>query len=168
LAITVVPKPRDLKWSNFKVVPSLPDEDAHIDIGFTFPNKPFRKVDGAWMMAEEFELTVSPVAKIKEGANKTADLLSHEQGHYNIGILTGEAMARDLMALSAPTQQGLVTAINAAFDLHRKTRMKAIQEKYDDDTNHSQNAGEQKRWDDMISQCMGRTPTCGRLDGMAL
>ena len=168
MAITVKPNPRTLNWGHFSSVQSLPNEDAHIDISFNMPNKPFRKVGSVYMLAETFELGVSPVAKVVRGTSKTAALLSHEQGHYDIGILTGEAMARDLMTLEAAKPGDLVTLVKAAFDLHRLTRMKAVQEKYDDDTEHSQDSGEQKRWDDLIAQCMKRSPTCGTLDGLPL
>ena len=39
------------------------------------------------MMAETFEIRVSPNAKVLQGASQTANLLSHEQGHYDLGIL---------------------------------------------------------------------------------
>ena len=169
MAITVAPKPRDLGWSDFNVVASLPGkEDAHIDMKYDIPNKNFRKVDGVWRMAETFEIAVSPVAKILDGTSKTAKLLSHEQGHYNIGILVGHAMARDFEALSAATPQQLADAITNKFKLHRITRMKPVQEKYDEDTNHSLNQAEQDRWDEMIRKCLASAPTCSRLDGMVL
>jgi Bacterial protein of unknown function (DUF922) len=168
MAITVSPNPTTLTWNNFRPVSSLPNEDAHINIGFNLPNRPFRRVDGVFRMAEDLELGVVPQARVVSRASKTDDLLSHEQGHYNIGILTAHAMARDFMALEAATQRALADAISAAFDLHRLTRMPALQEKYDDDTNHSRNATEQARWDGLISACMARTPTCSRLDGLAL
>jgi hypothetical protein len=168
MPITVTPNPKTLSWSNFSGVDSLPDEDAHIDIAFNVPNRPFRKVDGLYMMAESFPLGVSPVAKVVKKATKTDALLSHEQGHYNIGILAGHAMARDFAALQASTPKELAQLINDAFDLHRLTRMKAVQEKYDEDTEHSKNKGEQKRWDDLIKQCLTRVPTCDSLDKLPL
>ena len=54
MAITVVPNPVNLQWSNFRPVPNLPNEDAHIDIDFNVPNRPFRRVNGRIMMAETF------------------------------------------------------------------------------------------------------------------
>ena len=169
MAITAAPNPRDLSWSDFNVVSSLPgNEDAHIDMKYDIPEKDFRKVDGLWRMAETFEIAVSPVAKILDGTNKTAKLLSHEQGHYDIGILVGHAMARDFEALATSTPQALVDAIKNKFKLHRITRMKPIQEKYDEDTKHSLDQAEQDRWDEMIRKCLAAQPTCSRLDGMAL
>ena len=169
MAITVAPNPRNLKWSNFSEVESLSgNEDAHIDMNFTIPEKDFRRVDGKWKMAETFEIGVSPIAKVKQGANKTAKLLSHEQGHYDIGILAAHAMARDLEALATATPQQLVEAIKAKFKLHRVTRLKPIQEKYDGDTNHSLNQAEQDRWDSQISACMTKDPTCSRLENLPL
>ncbi|MFW5810229.1 MAG: hypothetical protein ACOCWY_01340 [Thermodesulfobacteriota bacterium] len=89
MAITVSPNPVNLQWINFRTVPNLPDEDAHADISFNVPNRPFRRVDGQFMIAETFQIGVSPEAKVVEGASQTAELLSHEQGHYNLGIIGG-------------------------------------------------------------------------------
>ena len=168
MSITVTPNPRTLQWSNFREVGSLPDEDAHIDISFNVPNRPFRSLNGRFRMAETFQIGVSPVATVRRGASRTGALLSHEQGHYDIGILVGEAMARDFMALEASSTGELVTAITSCFDLHRLTRMGAIQRKYDRDTNHSQNSAQQQRWDRLIQQCLSSTPTCDRIDGLPL
>ncbi|MBK1722458.1 hypothetical protein [Thiocystis violacea] len=168
MAITVSPNPRTLQWSNFREVPSLPDEDAHIDINFSVPNRPFRSVDGRFRMAETFQIGISPVATVRRGASQTGALLSHEQGHYDIGILVGHAMARDFMALEAATVGELTTAITNCFNRHRQTLMAPIQHKYDLDTGHSQISAQQQRWDRLIRQCLASTPTCDRIDNLAL
>jgi hypothetical protein len=169
MAITVTPNPRMLGWSNFKPVDSLDnDEDAHIDMDYTIPTKNLRKVDGKYKLAETFAIVVKPVAKVLRGANKTPKLLAHEQSHYEIGILVGWAMARDLEALEAETPAKLGEKLTATFDLHRQTRMKPVQDKYDDDTDHSKIKGEQDRWNALIKTCMDANPKCGKLDGLEL
>ncbi|NEX20827.1 DUF922 domain-containing Zn-dependent protease [Thiorhodococcus mannitoliphagus] len=168
MAITVAPNPRTLQWRNFREVPSLPDEDAHIDIDFSVPNRPFRSVNGRFRMAETFQIGVAPVATVRRGASQTSALLAHEQGHYDIGILVAHAMARDFMALEADSVGELSTAIRDCFNRHRQTLMRPVQQKYDLDTNHSQNAVQQQRWDGLIRRCMGSTPTCDRLDNLQL
>ena len=168
MAITVAPNPRALQWSNFREVASLIGEDAHIDLSFAVPNRAFRSVNGRFRMAETFPIAVSPVATVRRGATRSAALLSHEQGHYDIGILVAEAMARDFMGLEAANIGDLSTAINACFDRHRLTLMRAVQDKYDLDTNHSQNSAQQQRWDGLIRQCLAARPTCDRLDNLPL
>jgi len=166
MAITVTPNPVNLQWSNFRAVSHLPDEDAHIDINFNVPNRPFRRVNGRFMMAETFQIGVSPIAKVVQGASQTADLLSHEQGHYDIGILVAWAMARDFMELTAANPAALTNAIRTCFNQHKDTRMRSIQQKYDRDTNHSRNRQEQQRWDRMISRCMLARPRCSQINNL--
>jgi len=166
MAITVSPNPVNLQWSNFRTVPSLPDEEAHVDINFNVPNRPFRQVNGQFMMAETFQIGVLPVAKVVQGASQTAELLSHEQGHYNLGILVGWAMAREFMQLQAPNPAALGTAIRNCFNRHKDTLMPPIQRKYDQDTNHSRNRQQQQRWDLLIRQCMAARPRCARIENL--
>ncbi len=106
------------------------------------------------MLAEDIELKVRPRARVLRTANQSSDLLAHEQGHYDIGVLVGRALARDLMALSEATPAALARAASAAFDLHRVTRMAPIQQAYDTETKHSQDTKEQQRWAGLISAAL--------------
>ncbi len=120
------------------------------------------------MMAETFQVGVSPDAKVVRGASQTADLLSHEQGHYNLGILVARALAHDFMQLQAANSAALARACRTCFALHKNTRMRPIQQKYDRDTNHSRNRPQQQRWDRMIRQCLSARPRCTRVDNLPL
>jgi hypothetical protein len=155
MAITVRANPVSLAWSNFTVVHALAgNEDAHIDINFVIPTRPPRRVGSEWMLAETFEIVVSPVAKVKQSANQTADLLAHEQGHYDIGLAVGWAMAADLQSLSAPSQAELGRQLTSTFNLHRTTRMAIVQQRYDTETNHSQNTAQQSAWETAIANAI--------------
>lgn len=167
MAITVRANPTTLTWANFTVVSALAgSEDAHIDINFVIPTVMPRQVGSNWMLAETFEIVVSPAAKVKRSASQTAALLSHEQGHYDIGLAVGWAMARDLQSLSAPTRAALGQQLTTAFNLHRTTRMGAVQQQYDQDTNHSQNTPQQSRWDTAIRNELSNKS--GTLCGLSL
>lgn len=164
MSIRVVANPILLSWTQFQSVQSLSNnEDAHIEIGFNLQNGPFRKVGSQFMLADNLTLTVVPRARVLKTANQTSDLLAHEQGHYNIGILVGRTMARELEQLTAATQPALAKAANATFDLHRVKRMKVVQDDYDTDTNHSQNTTEQTRWNGIIAAGLSAA-TCDSLD----
>lgn len=164
MSIRVTANPVLLTWPNFRPVQSLKKgEDAHIDLNFDLQNRDFRKVDGKFMLADNLTLTVTPDARVLKSANQTADLLSHEQGHYNIGILVGRAMARELEQLSDATPKGLATAASKIFDMHRLTRMRVVQDDYDTDTDHSQNKTEQTRWDGLIAAALNAA-SCDSLD----
>lgn len=155
MSITVVPTPVTLDWSNFSPVRALSNnEDAHIDPGYEVQNRPIRRVGDQWMLADTLELRVRPQARVLRTATQTADLLAHEQGHYDLGILAGRALARDLATISAATPSALKQALDAAFVLHTRTRLGPIQKAYDDDTKHSQNTQEQQRWAGLISTAL--------------
>ncbi len=158
MPITIVPTPVTLTWDNFSPVRALSNgEDAHIDPGYEVQNRPLRRVGGQFLLAETFELRVHPRARVLRTAHQTADLLTHEQGHYDIGILAARALARDLATISAATPSALKHALDAAFDLHARTRLGPIQQAYDHDTNHSRNVQEQQRWAGLISAALGAT-----------
>ena len=168
MSITVVPNPVTLTWANFAEARSLSNhEDAHIDLGYEVQNRPLRRVNNQFMLAETLELRVRPIARVLRGANQTTDLLTHEQGHYDIGILVARALARDLAALSAHTAAALTRLATDAFTLHRITRLGPIQEAYDTDTNHSRNTQEQQRWEGLISAAMA-SGTATQLNNLAL
>jgi hypothetical protein len=164
MAITVAPNPVNLTWNHFTYVSYLQDEDAHVNINFNVPNRPFRRVGDRFMMAETLQIGVSPVATVVQGASQTADLLSHEQGHYDLGILVAWAMARDFMELTAANPAALTTAVRTCFNQHKDTRMSAIQQKYDRDTKKSRDPIEQQRWNNMIRRCMTARPRCSQIE----
>ncbi|MBI4910887.1 MAG: hypothetical protein HY820_45175 [Acidobacteria bacterium] len=167
MAITVRPNPTTLAWSNFTTVSTLSgNEDAHIDFNFVIPNRPLRRVGGNFMLAETFEIGVSPIAKVKQGANQTAALLAHEQGHYDIAIAVAWALAADLQTLSAASQGALSTALTTTFNLHRTTRMAAVQQGYDTATGSSQNAAQQAAWLTAIATAL--TSHASTLQGLPL
>ena len=155
MPITILPRPITLSWSDFTPVRALSNhEDAHIDPGFEIQNRPLRRVGSQYMLAETLEVRVHPQARVLRTANQTSDLLAHEQGHYDIGILAARALAADLAVLSADTPRQLAHLADQVFTLHRLTRLGPIQHAYDHDTNHSQNAQEQQRWLQMIATAM--------------
>jgi len=152
MAIRVIPSPVQLAWSQFKEVDSIPDgEDAHTDINFTLSNRNFQHANGKYSLAADLTLTVSPIVRVLKGANKTADLLAHEQGHYNIGILVGRAMARELEKLSSANPRTLAHEASTVFDRHRLTLMPVVQHDYDTATNHSLDVSQQARWNGLIT-----------------
>ncbi len=169
MSATIVPKPVTLAWSNFDAVDKLPKpgEDAHIDINFAIGMKQVRKVGSHFMAPDPFDIGVSPLALVLKTANQTADLLAHEQGHYDIGILVARALGRDLAAVSEGTPAGFKKEVDRLFGLHRLTRMKPVQEKYDTDTNHSRNTQEQQRWAGLIQAALA-SASATHLDNLPL
>jgi len=90
---------------------------------------------------------------------KTDDLLSHEQGHFDMAGLVAWELYRSLMATRAPNATELQRRINAHVararsKLHGLSGSATQVGKYDTETAHGTNAGEQRRWKDLIRECI--------------
>jgi hypothetical protein len=173
MAITVSVSPTALAWSNFVSVGSLTDPadgtavDAYTTFNYNIPNLPARTVDGQFALADPMTIGITPNAKVVTGVTQTAGLLSHEQFHYDVGIVCARALARQLMRLRAPTQAALGVALRDAVTLHFITRAGLIQRRYDLDSRHGTNAYYQKIWKDRMVTVLGR-PTSDQLGGFWL
>lgn len=83
----------------------------------------------------------------------TDELLSHEQSHYDVGIVRGGALARELTQLRAPSLAALRGAINDAFNLHLR-RAGLIQRCYDKETHHRTVARFQRIGKNAMTGCL--------------
>jgi len=86
---------------------------------------------------------------------QTADLLRHEQGHYNITALGALELHNLASVLISPrcseinqTVQQITTRI--------QTSINQANRRYDNQTNHGINVAAQRRWDASIQNAMGR------------
>ncbi len=155
MVIRVVPVPATLAWALFTPVDSLDDgEDAHTKMKYTIQNAQVKHANGVYSIRSA-TLTVAPIVTVLKTANKTPDLLAHEQGHYNIGILIGRAMAQELEGLTGTDRDSMKTAMDDVFDKHSTTLMAPIQKLYDKEADGSHNAAGQGRWNAMIASALG-------------
>jgi hypothetical protein len=106
----------------------------------------------------------------------TADLLKHEQGHFDLA----EIEARDLnskkaAAMATLTGEGTTNA-EAQADLKKKLNahveavndaLTTTQEKYDEETKHSGNPVKQKEWNDNINKGLKAAAPVGTQGGSA-
>lgn len=131
-------KNKKLDWADYKAAPD-PQSDAaastttHLKVEYRFTNNQF-----AYTIKSSFSQSKS------WGLHKTAYILSHEQGHFDIA----EIFARKLnKALSnyifnkRTFQKDLALIYNTI--VNEKTKM---QNEYDEETNHSINTEKQKEW----------------------
>jgi len=174
MAITVVANPAALTWSSFRAVPARitdPNDGTLIDaltrFNFSIPTVPPRTIDRQQALADPLVITITPNAQVWSGLIQTAVLLSHEQLHYDVGLVTGRALARDLMQLRAPNPAALLSALQAAVRLHFTTRAGALQKLYDQDTHHGQDARQQQMWKDKMAACLAN-PSADKLSGLLL
>jgi hypothetical protein len=164
MAITVVANPATLSWSDFRPVPEKikdPNDGTLIDaltrFNFSLPTLPPRTIGGQLALADPLVITITPNAQVWRGLAQTAALLSHEQLHYDVGMVTGRALARQLMQLRAPNLPSLASALQAATRLHFTTRAGVLQSQYDQDTGHGTKADQQKSWKDKMTACLANS-----------
>ena len=151
--INVIATPTKISWSNFSVVPQkIPDPndgtlvDAVTAFNFDVPGLPPRSVDGGFMMADPNTIRITPNARVFNGVAQTAELLLHEQFHYDVGVATARSLARHMMKLKAATKHELMGAFQTIAKLHLYTRARLIQKRYDVETEHGTKWHFQKIW----------------------
>jgi hypothetical protein len=161
MAITAVATPDDLIWDDFDVTPNRildPGDGSLVDaftrFDFDLPDLPARKIGHEFAIADPNVITISPNAQVFANVLQTDQLLSHEQLHYDVGIVTARAMARELTRLRAPTLAALIAALRDCSTLHLQRRAGLIQRRYDKDTNHGTIAHYQRIWKDAMMHCL--------------
>src|SRR5712692_6820168 len=111
--------PRGLAWSEFSDVGSRPsgvNEDAQISVTTDLPTSGIRVIrDGSAVRIDDIEvpLAVQTTESWVVSGTKTDDLLSHEQGHFDLAGLVAWELYRGLMATRAPNATELQRQINA-------------------------------------------------------
>jgi hypothetical protein len=168
--ITVHVDPPALTWAAFRSVDSLPEsEDAHIAAEMSFP-RPLRMeiADGVYRLPA-FTITVAPEparTMVRRSAERSAELLRHEQGHYDIVVLAARALARELPSLTAPSAIDLSRRVEECVAKHTERAARSSQA-YDLQTDHGRRLGEQVRWSESIAAALAAA-TVGELRGMPL
>lgn len=129
MAITAVATPQDLSWDDFDVTPNQildPGDgtlvDAFTRFDFELPDLPARTIGREIALADPNVITITPNAQVFANVLQTDELLSHEQLHYDVGIVTARALARELTRMRAPNLAALKAAIRDCSQLHLKTR----------------------------------------------
>jgi len=170
VAITVRANPAQIKWDHFVETADLVDPndgspvDAVTRFNYDLPSRQPRRVDGRVALADPLVLTITPLCRVRPGTRKTAALLSHEQLHYDVGIVTARALARKLMQIRARNLAELRQELIAAFDLHFQRRAGLLQTRYDRDTRHGLNAQQQRVWKNQMARVLAN-PNSSRLHG---
>lgn len=150
--------PRAITWDELKDVNQRPDgikEDAEILTDTIGGDVKARKVRGRWLVAEaNMKLEVNEDESWVVTTKKSADLLSHEQGHFDIhGIITGRELIRAVGKLRANSQVGLGTAIGKTMEKYRK-KGQAMTDSYDKDTKHGTEPKRQAAWEKAIQRAI--------------
>lgn len=80
------------------------------------------------------------------------DLLKHEQGHYSITALLARDLFEDLMVVQATFFPSAAAALSAFNKVKASTfdKLNGVQNLYDRETNHGENADQQGQWLNLI------------------
>jgi hypothetical protein len=154
--------PRTITWKDFTDVENKPagagDENAQIDSQVEQP------ADVAVVREGDSFRVTGYVAKqkiFKENSwvvtsAKSAELLDHEQGHYDITGLIGRDMIADIGAARASSPADLgreVKRIIAEANALGEKLTKAYDHKGTGGTDHGRDRAAQKRWNDHLAGC---------------
>lgn len=152
--VTMEGWPRSLRWREFQQVQSRPDgenEDAMV-APVTSPGQArlFRQ-GGQWRVAElTLEVDIRDQSWVVR-SQKSADLLKHEQGHYDIHcIIVGRDLVDPIKGLRARSQGRLAAALRRLLQRAQR-RAQRMTDQYDRDTNHGLNEERQAAWDQQFS-----------------
>ena len=148
--------PRTLTWEDFPEVGSRPadaegDENAQIAAEARQPESIAVVNEGGVRRVTSLSITIQVVREnswVVRSA-KTPELLSHEQGHYDIQGLMGRDMGNEILAARAPSTDALQQVVTDIIQRYRQ-RGTDLSAQYDTDSNHGRNREAQARWDRAI------------------
>jgi hypothetical protein len=93
--------------------------------------------------------TFSPNQSWVKKGKETADLLLHEQMHFNITEIHARKIRQAISKLDKTTPKKIIKKVDELFNLYFK-ESKEMQSKYDRETDHSVNTNEQIKWNKLI------------------
>lgn len=150
--------PRAIGWDEFEEIQTRPagvEEDAQIHSETDPPdNVTVVRKGGQFRLGPlTAEVRVVPEDTWVVAGKKSDELLSHEQGHYDITGLTGRDMLRDLAAIRAPSVKVLQRRVQKTIQRTQKLA-NALTTRYDDETKHGKDKSVQKNWKDHLRKCI--------------
>jgi hypothetical protein len=157
--------PRALTWDDFTEVQSRPadaegTENAQIHCEINQPERVAVSRDGTQRRVSSLTVTIGIVRAdnwVVRSA-RTPELLSHEQGHYDITGLMGRDMGNEILAARAATLEDLQQQITSIIGRYRQ-QARDLNARYDTETRGGANRDAQRRWDESIRGSIdNRTP----------
>ena len=150
--------PRSITWGEFKELPARPsgeNEDAQIHSEVDQPSEVAVVREGGELRVSALTVTIRTVTEDDwvVTSQKSAELLSHEQGHYDITGLMGRDMGNEIVAARASSRDDLQTKVTQIIQKYAQ-RAKDLSAQYDEETKNGRNREAQKKWDDKIRSAM--------------
>lgn len=150
--------PRDLGWSEFSDRNSRPageSEDAQISVQLQGREITVVREKGRFRLGDsELPMAIDAADSWVVKDKKSATLLAHEQGHYDIAGLCYRDMVNELRRLREKSPARLGRAVTRVMDKHDK-RGDELSDLYDSksETDHGLNQKRQQAWEVQISAC---------------
>lgn len=143
-----------ISWSQFNKRASRPagqNEDAQIHPEVIPANINF-KTKGKAVIITNADIDIELVSDDcwVVSSQMTSELLKHEQGHYDIIALSAREMYKNLLALSAASPHTLEQKLNGLKE-KAQIKVKRVDKRYDDKTDHSRNKAIQEKWNKAIA-----------------
>ncbi|MDY8134048.1 DUF922 domain-containing protein [Aquimarina sp. 2201CG5-10] len=144
-----------LDWSDFRGKPdSNSSFDSAVNTGITYQwaySKDGDKDSAQVELKYEVESFCYPSKSWVKGGQMTDYLLAHEQLHFDISELHARIMRKRLKEYKAG--KNIRKDLNKMYKLVERMRIN-MQERYDEETNHSRNRENQKKWEKKVETLM--------------
>lgn len=165
MPVELLMNPDILAWDDFEQVDEVIDPEtgtrhsALTRFEWDWPTKPLVKKDGQ-VAFPDITLMVTPDCQVRRDSvvfkdkTKAAELLSHEQFHYDVAHVCGRVLVKHLNELRGKDAASLNAAADILFNRHFLVRTKLIHHRYDLETNHGAEKNYQKHWKKVMEQTL--------------
>ncbi|GAA4277820.1 DUF922 domain-containing protein [Aquimarina mytili] len=141
----------ELAWSDFRGRPQISSTfDASVNTGITYQWSYGKDKDDIELNYQVDSFCYPSLSWVKRG-QMSEHLLSHEQLHFDISELHARIMRKRLKEYKPGGN--IRRDLNKMYKLVERMRIN-MQERYDEETNHSKNVANQKKWEKKIQTLM--------------
>ncbi|PKV52265.1 uncharacterized protein DUF922 [Aquimarina sp. MAR_2010_214] len=141
----------ELDWSDFRGKPNLNSSyGASVNTGITYQWS-YGKDKGEIELNYQVDSFCYPSLSWVKRGHMSEELLSHEQLHFDISELHARIMRKRLKEYSSG--KNIRRDLNKMYKLVERMRIN-MQERYDEETDHSRNRGAQKKWEKKVETLM--------------
>lgn len=151
--------PRQIAWREFRDLGSRPSgasEDAQIAVELQPSRLSIERENGQFKLGDvTFQIGVNRPDSWVVTGQKSAALLAHEQGHYDIVGLCYRDLIAELQRLRANSKSQLARKVRRVMGQYDQLA-DALSKEYDSkqETDHGRDSGRQQAWEAQIQNCM--------------
>lgn len=149
--------PRQVSWDEFSPRSSRPagtDEDAQISVQMNGAELKVVRENGRFRLGEgELPIILVSAQTWVIKGKQSAELLNHEQGHFDIAGLCNRDIVKKLQKLRTRSTSRLASEAKRIME-EGDRRADTLSKAYDStaETDHGKNKKRQKAWDDAIAE----------------